>query len=90
MDLSKFLKQRDIIYTLCAASISTQIVIIADLLTTSCIIPMINKNSHESNTVENFIVNINGAKMEVGKLLVAIIRLIIVAAMLYLIYFLTY
>lgn len=87
MDLGRFLKQRDIIYTLCAASISTQIVLIADLVTTSCIIPLIN---NDSNNVENFIVNINGAKMELGKLLVAIIRLLIVASLLYMIYYLTY
>ena len=90
MDLGKFLKQRDIIYTLCAASISTQIVLIAELITYSFIMPIINHRTNEGDNVENFIVQINGAKIEVGKLLVAIIRLSIVALILYLIYYLTY
>lgn len=90
MELGKFLKQRDIIYTLCAAALSTQIVLIADLLTTSCIMPIINKNSRKDKTVENFVVSFRGAKIEAGKLLIAIIRFIVVALLLYLVYYLTY
>lgn len=89
MDLGKFLKQRDIIYTLCAAAISTQIVLIAELITYSFIMPFINMHT-EDKTVENFVVNVNGAKIELGKLLVAIIRLAIVVLILYLIYCFTY
>lgn len=90
MDLGKFLKQRDIIYTLCAASISTQIVIIADLITSSIIMPLIDRNVNTGDNIENFYVQVNGAKMEIGKMLVALIRLGIVSIMLYSIYYLTY
>lgn len=89
MDLGKFLKQRDIMYTLCAVALSSQIVVFADLLTNSCMIPIINKNS-SNNNVENFIVNLGGAKIEVGKFFIAILRLIIIVMILYLIYYITY
>jgi hypothetical protein len=88
MDLGKFLKQRDIIYTLCAVALSSQIVVFADLLTTTCIIPIINKDSH--NNVENFIVNLRGAKIEVGKFFIAVLRLIFIVAILYIVYYITY
>lgn len=87
MDLGRFLKQRDIIYTLCAAALSTQIVLIADLITTSFIVPVINKTNHKPTiAVENFTVDLKGAKIEVGKFLIAIIRLLIIIVILYLIY----
>jgi len=89
MDLGRFLKQRDIIYTLCAASISAQIILIAETITNSCIMPIINKNN-ENNTVESFVVSVRGAKIEMGKILIVTIRLIIVSIILYLIYYLTY
>jgi len=90
MNLGNFLKQRDIIYTLCAASISTQIVLIADLITTSFVMPIINNNTPPDNTVEKFVVDFKGSKIEAGKLLIAVIRLIIVISILYFIYYLTY
>lgn len=90
MELGRFLKQRDIIYTLCAASISTQIVLIADLITNSCVMPLINRNSEYEKQVENFSIRMHGAKIELGKLFVAIVRLLIVTLLLYLIYYLTY
>lgn len=89
MDLGKFLKQRDIMYTLCAVALSSQIVVFADLITNSCMIPIINKNS-SNNNVENFIINLGGAKIEVGKFFIAVMRLIIIVAILYLIYYVTY
>lgn len=90
MELGKFLKQRDIIYTLCAASISAQIVIIADALTSSCIIPIMNRQSSTERTVENFVVDMGGAKIELGKIIIAIIRLIIVMLILYTAYYFMY
>lgn len=101
MDLGKFLKQRDIIYTLCAATISTQIIIMSDILTNSFIMPLLNNNgmpsqindksnnSFNSDNIENFTVDIKGAKMEMGKLFIALIRLIIIFIILYIIYYLT-
>lgn len=89
MELGQFLKQRDVIYTLCAASLSSQIVLIADLVTNSLIMPLINKNNDDKK-IENFVVNLKGAKMEIGKLLIAIIRVLIVVIILYVIYYLTY
>lgn len=91
MDLGNFLKQRDIIYTLCAASISTQIVLIADLITTSCVMPFIDKNKiGNEHTIEQFTVKFGEAHIGLGKIFVAIIRLIIVIIILYLVYSLTY
>ena len=97
MELGKFLKQRDIIYTLCAASISAQIVIIADALTSSCIVPILNKTSYHINDtqktekkIENFVVDMGGAKIELGKIFISIMRLIIVIIILYTIYYLMY
>lgn len=90
MELGKFLKQRDIMFSLCAASISAQIVMIADLLTLSCIIPIINKHTHRKESVEHFTIDFRGAKIEAGKILVAIIRFILVALILLLIYRLIY
>lgn len=89
MELGKFLKQRDIIFTLCAATISTQIVMFADLLTNSCIIPFINKNATNKNNVENFVVDLKGAKIEAGKIMVAFIRFAIILIILYMIYYMT-
>ena len=88
--LHTFLKQRDIIFTLCAATIATQIVMFADLLTNSCVMPIINKDAANENTVEKFVVDLKGAKIELGKILVAIIRFTIVALLLYIIYYLLY
>lgn len=89
MDLGQFLKQRDIMYTFCAVALSSQIVVFADIITNSCIIPIINKNLN-NNDVENFIVNLGGAKIEVGKFFIAVIRLLVIVAILYLIYYVTY
>lgn len=89
MELGQFLKQRDVIYTLCAASISTQIVLVADLITNSCIMPIIDKN-HNDKKIENFTLNVKGAKIELGKLLIAIVRILIIILILYIIYYLTY
>lgn len=83
MDLSKFLRQRDIIGTLCAATLSSQLVVFADLITTSCIIPIINKNG----TVEKFCIDIRGAKIEIGKILFSLIRFCIILIMLGIIYY---
>lgn len=88
MELARFLKQRDVIYTLCAASVSTQLVIIADLLTTSIVVPIIN--NHKGDDIETFKVNVNGADIEIGKILVACIRFIIVVILLYMIFRLMY
>ena len=91
MDLGRFLRQRDVIYTLCAASISTQIVIIADLVTQSCVLPFFDKKTTDgSSSVESFAVDVRGAKIELGKLFIAIIRLIIVTVILFLIYYLAH
>lgn len=84
MELGRFLKQRDIIYALCAAALSTQIVLIADLVTNSLIIPFVNKN--HTQTVETFTVSLHGAKIELGKLFIAVIRLLVIILILYVVY----
>lgn len=90
VELHTFLKQRDVIFTLCAAVIATQIVMFGELLTNSCVVPIINKHTPHPHTIENFIVDLNGAKIEVGKILIAIIRFSIVAILLYFIYYIMY
>lgn len=84
MDLKNFLKQRDILYTLCAASISSQIVLIADVLTSSFIVPVMNKNAQQR--IENFSIDMKGIKIELGKLIIAIIRLMIVLLTLFILF----
>jgi large-conductance mechanosensitive channel len=90
MDLGRFLKQRDIIYTMCAISITTQLILVAEIITNSFILPVINRNTVDDNKIENFVVQLKGAKIELGKLLAIIIRMIVIASILYLIYYLTY
>lgn len=90
VELHTFLKQRDIIFTLCAAVIATQIVMFGELITNSCVVPMINKHSPDHTKVENFTINFNGAKLEFGKIFIAIIRLLIIAILLYSVYYLMY
>lgn len=91
MEIGKFLKQRDIIYTLCAAALSTQIIAIADILTTSVIVPIINNSgTTEVEPMEKFIVDLKGIRFEIGKILICIIRLFVVIIMLYVIYHVVY
>lgn len=90
MELGKFLKQRDMFFFLCVSAISTQLVIIADLLTMSCIVPIMNKNNDEEDKVENFVVNIAGAKVGIGKMFVALIRLLIIIMIIYILYYIFY
>jgi hypothetical protein len=86
MDLTKFLRQRDIIGTLCAATLSSQLVVFADLLTTSCIIPIINQNKR----IENYHVRVGGNKVEIGKILISLIRFCVILIMLSVIYYHTF
>ena len=54
VELHTFLKQRDVIFTLCAAGIiATQIVTFGELLTNSCVVPIINKHTPHPHTISN-------------------------------------
>lgn len=86
MDITKFLRQRDIIGTLCAATLSSQLVVFADLLTTSCIIPIINQNKR----MENYHIRMGNGKIEIGKILISLVRFCIILVMLSVIYYHTF
>ena len=90
MELGKFLKQRDIFFFLCVSVISTQFVVLADILTLSCIVPLINKNNKEHSTIENFKLDVKGAHLEVGKVLISLIRILVIIIVIYLLYYLLY
>ena len=90
MDLVRFLKQREIIYTLCAAALSTQIIGIADSIVTTIIVPCLNRDVDNNHAIENFTINVRGARIEFGKILIALIRVVVVILLLYLIYFIIY
>jgi hypothetical protein len=111
MDLGKYLKNRDFIFFLCTGAFATQVILISDVITTSIIIPIIDKkffnNSIQKNNVENLkniglinnpnseiknislIVEKNNIKFDIGKIIHAILRLIIVIIILRIIYKLT-
>lgn len=90
MELARFLKQRDIIFIICAGTITTQIVALSELLTTSFIVPVINNYRKSSETFETATVTIHGVKMEHGKFVIAFIRLIILLSILCLLYWCIY
>jgi len=90
MELARFLKQRDIIFIICAGSISTQVVAIADLITTSFVVPVINNFRDKEEGYENASLTIKGIRVEHGKFMIAIIRLLILVVLLYLLFTLMY
>ena len=90
MELGKFLKQRDIFFFLCVSVISTQFVVFADVLTLSCIVPLINNKRKEKVGIEDFKLTVGRTNMELGKVVVAAVRILIIAIVIYLLYYLLY
>lgn len=90
MELARFLKQRDIIFIISAGAISSQVIALSDLLTTVVVVPIINNIREYEEGFENAKSEIRGVKFEHGKLLVALIRVIILLLMLLLLFKLMY
>lgn len=86
MELARLLKQRDIIFIVCAGTITTQVVALAELLTTSFIVPIINGYRNTSETFENASMTVRGVKVEHGKFVVALIRVILMILLLVMLY----
>ena len=90
MELGSFLKQRDIIFTLCAAALSSQIVSIADLLATTCFVPFYgdynSDEEHSQKNIEKFFVKVNGSVIDMSKIILALIRLLFISIILFCIF----
>lgn len=91
MELFGFIGTQSVLHTICAATISTQVVSLADALTNSIIVPVIDNNvDFDDDKIEHMNVSIGGVNLGFGKLLIVLIRIIVLLLLLYLVYHIIY
>lgn len=91
MELFSFIKNNNVLYTICAASLSTQVVGVADTLVNNVIVPVMDMNViKEEDKTEHMTVRLGNLTINHGKIIIMILRIIIIVFILYIIYKLVY
>lgn len=85
MALIEFIKLHSVLTTICAATLSTQVVSLADVLTNNIVVPIIDHKNND-HKIEGMSANIGGVSIGYGKLLIVLIKIIIVLILLYIIF----
>lgn len=79
------LRQTKVLNTLIAASLASQIALAGDIITSSCILPIINKKK----TVDKMNINCGDFCIDFGKVVILLIRIAVVFLLLYAITYVT-